>query len=526
MFGNILRLRKIILTFARFGLLVYLQRIPSFRRLIPRRLKQEAQLPEGLRKALETLGPTFIKIGQILSTRVDILPPEIINELSKLQDRVEPVPFEEVEGALKREMGEKYSRVESIHREPVASASLAQVHRGRIDGIDVVFKVKRPGVEKIIHQDLNILFYIARILSRFKETSWVKPIEIYREFREFILREMNFLNEGKTMKVIEKIIGREERIIIPEALEEFTTANLIVMEYIEGKKVSELENPEEIIEPLVECWMKQIFDIGVFHADPHPGNILVKDGRIVLVDFGLTGRLDTVTRQVLSSIVSAVIDMDTFHIYRVFYELGIIKSTFPVVEFELEAREMIDTYLNTPLEEIRILPLYQRISSTLRRMEVKLPGNLLLLGKTLVQIEGICRELKPDFVLGIHLKPYLEKMYLRSFLPLRAGRDISVIMRDTKEIIHSFPRIIYFFRALLERGRIPIEIEGLKETIQALEYAANTLAIGLIVAAVIIGSTFIMRPSPKFAPLGLIGYFIAGVFGVWFLYRIIRYRRF
>jgi len=354
----------------------------------------------------------------------------------------------------------------------------------------------------------------------------VKPLEIYREFREFILREMNFLNEGKTMEVIGRIIGRDERIIIPELLEEYTTANLIVMEYIEGKKISELENPEEIIEPVVECWMKQIFDIGVFHADPHPGNFLVKDGKIVLLDFGLTGRLDTVTRQVLSSIVSAVIDMDTFHIYRVFYELGIIKSTFPVVDFELEAREMIDTYLNTPLEEIRILPLYQRISSTLRRMEVKLPGNLLLLGKTLVQIEGICRELKPDFVLGIHLKPYLEKMYLRSFLPLRAGKDISVIMRDTKEVIHSFPRIIYFFRALLERGRIPMEIEGLKEAIQALEYAANTLAIGLIVAAVIIGSTFIMRPSPKLAPLGLIGYFIAGVFGIWFLYRIIRYRRF
>jgi len=134
--------------------------------------------------------------------------------------------------------------------------------------------------------------------------------------------------------------------------------------------------------------------------------------------------------------------------------------------------------------------------------------------------------LKPDFVLGVHLKPYLEKMYLSSFLSFRGAKDISVITRDTKEIIHSFPRIVYFSRALLERGRIPLEIESLKEAIDALEYAANTLAIGLIVAAVIIGSTFIMRPSPKLAPLGLVGYSIAGIFGIWFLYRIIRYKRF
>jgi len=188
MFGKLTRIREIIFTFAKYGFMYYLRRIPQLQRFIPRKIKTEVTLPEGLRNALETLGPTFIKIGQLLSCRIDILPKDIIQELSKLQDKVKPLPFATMWGVVERELGRRVKFIDEFEKEPIASASLAQVYRGKVYGRDVVFKVKRPGIKKIIQEDFNILFQIAKMLeNHITEIGWVKPSEIVSEMKKLIL---------------------------------------------------------------------------------------------------------------------------------------------------------------------------------------------------------------------------------------------------------------------------------------------------------------------------------------------------
>lgn len=531
MFTELRRLRQIITTFARFGLFLYIQRLPRLRRFIPKRLEEEMSLPEGLRIALESLGPTFIKIGQLLSCRVDIFSKDIIDALSKLQDRVEPTKFEIMEKALKNEVGDRYKLIEKLDKTPIASASLSQVYRGKLRGQKVVFKIKRPGADTLIHTDFQIIYQIARIVeNNIKEVGWIKPTEFVQELRKNVLREMDFRKEAKNIQEFREKLPDEDEIIIPEVMDEFTTENLIVMKEISGKRLEEIKDVEkrkEIAKKGTEFILKQIFNMRIFHADPHPGNILITSkGKIAMLDFGLVGRLDTITTEILSGIILAIMERDTFYLYKLLKNMGIIQEERIISQFENQMRALIDEYIDKPMQEIDTREVISQTTAMVRKLRITMPPNLLLLAKTLSQLEGVARMLDPNFALSSYLKPYLKTLYIETFFPHNLGIDAIRALRRIRETASTIPRITYYIQEWLDRGNLRLKLENQEDIMKSIERASTRLSIGIIAASLIIGSAFIIRGPKRLASFGIFGFILAGIFGIWFLYRLIRYKEF
>ena len=531
MFAELRRLRQIITTFARFGLFLYIQRLPHLKRFIPKRLEEEMSLPEGLRIALESLGPTFIKIGQLLSCRVDIFPKNIIDALSKLQDRVEPTRFEVMEKALKKEMGARYKLIEKLDKTPIASASLSQVYRGKLRGQNVVFKIKRPGTDTLINTDFRIIHQIAKIVERnIKEVAWIKPTEFVQELRKNVLREMDFRKEVKNIQEFREKMPDEDGVVIPEVMDKFTTENLIVMKEISGKKLEEIKDVEkrkEIAEKGAEFILKQIFEMRIFHADPHPGNILITpEDKIAMLDFGLVGRLDTVTTEILSGIILAIMERDTFYLYKLLKNMGIIREERIISQFENQTRALIDEYIDKPMQEIDTREVISQTTAMVRRLSITMPLNLLLLAKTLSQLEGVVRMLDPNFALSSYLKPYLKTLYTETFFPHNIGINVIRTLRRIRETAATVPRITYYIQEWLDRGNLRLKLENQEDIIKSIERASTRLSIGIIAASLIIGAAFIISGPKKLASFGIFGFILAGIFGIWFLYRLIRYKEF
>jgi len=531
MFTEIRRLRQILTTFARFGLFLYLQKLPRLRKFIPKKIKEEMSLPEGLRIAFESLGPTFIKIGQLLSCRVDLFPKDVINSLSKLQDRVEPTKFEKMETTLKNELGGRYKLVENINKIPIASASLSQVYRGRVLRENVVFKIKRPGTDKIVQTDFRILYQIARMVeNNIKEVSWVKPTEFVQELRKNVLMETDFRKEVRNILEFRKKMNDENGILIPEVMDEFTTGNLIVMKEISGKRLYEIKDKakrKEIAKRGSDFILKQIFKMRIFHADPHPGNILITpQDEIAFLDFGLVGRLDSVTTDILKGVILAIMERDTFYLYKLLKDIGIIGEEQTISKIENQMKSLIDEYIDKPMQDIDTREIISQTTTMLRRLHITMPTNLLLLAKTLSQLEGVARMLDPDFVLAGYLKPYLKSIYMETFFPHDIGKITIKALRRMRDSASSIPRIIYYIQDWLDKGKLRLKIEKQEDIIKSIEGASTRISIGIITASIIIGSAFIIRGPKRLIPFGIFGFILAGIFGIWFLYRLIRYKEF
>jgi len=531
MFGEITRTKEIIITFAKYGFIYYLRRIPRLQRFIPKKIKIKTSLPEGLRNALESLGPTFIKIGQLLSCRIDILPKDVIDELAKLQDEVNPLPFNIMWSVVEKELGKRVKFIDSFEKEPIASASLSQVYKGKVYGKNVVFKVKRPNIKRIIQEDFTILFQVAKMLeNHISEVKWVKPSEIVSEMRVNIMKELNFIGEVNNINSFREVFAYEPDVIFPETFPELCTENLIVMSEIKGVKITDVQDEskrKELAAKGTGVVLRQIFDVGFFHGDPHPGNILITDDdKIAFLDFGLVGRIDPSTKELLRGIVLAIVEGDTFYMYRIIKQLGVLTSGYSISEVEHIIKSLLSRYLSMPLKEIDTRDVINEVSKAFRRLKIKLPLNLLILGKTLSQLEGIAEQLDPEFSLSIYLKPYIIDLYKEGFLEKNIKVETIKALRKTAETVSSLPKIIYYIQDWLDRGKLFLHIEKLEDVQSSIEKASTRIVIGMITAALIIGSALIVRGARKFTPFGIGGFVIAGIFGAWFLYRMVRYKEY
>jgi len=547
-YKNINRLREITTILIKYGFDYFVKQLgltnliskgEKILKLKPSKIAQ-LSLPVRVRLALEELGPTFIKLGQILSTRPDLIPSDYIEELQKLQDEVPPFAYEQVEKAIKRELGADVSEIFKLFEQiPFAAASLGQVHQAILkDGEKVVVKVQRPDIEKIIETDLDILFHLARLTEKhIPDSRLYDPVGIVEEFAKVIRLELDYGTEGRNAERFKKNFEGEEIIYTPKIYWEFSSKRILTMEFIEGIKINALEeldkagyDRKKIAENGAKAFMKQILIDGFFHADPHPGNMLVMKGEIIgFMDFGMMGRLDEETREKGVDLFIALMERNPDKIINEMLDLGIAPPEIDTRSLKIDIKEMIDQYYNKPLREIKLGELINQLVEISIRYQIKMPAEFALLGKALLTIEGIGLELDPDFNLAEIAKPYAKDIILERKSPQRLFIKFLNDLNELYNLIILIPRQLNKTLKKMEKGTFKLEFQhrGLENLISALDKAANRIAFSLILAAIIVGSSLIMQTDKGphfmgFPVIGVLGFLIAAILGLGLVIIIIR----
>lgn len=505
----------------------------------PKEIERLTQ-PERLRLAMVELGPTFIKLGQILSTRPDIIPKEYADEFGKLQDKVPCIPFEEIETQIQREFGypveELFSEFSPI---PLAAASIAQVHRGRLkSGEEVVVKVRRPGIKQVIETDLDILMGLAYLIKNHIPTAEIyDPIGIVKEFRRTISREMDFAREGHTIDRFAINFANSDTVHVPQVHWSLTSEGALTMEYVDGIKVSHLERLREegydlkaIAHNGADSFLKQVLIDGLFHGDPHPGNFFILPGnRICMLDYGMVGRLDTELKYQLADLLLAILQRDVESVITLLLYSGDITEDIDTKHLKRDLSELIDDYYEIPLQEINAGKLLTEFIEILTLYRIKFPADLMLLGKALITIEGIGRQLDPAFNMISHLRPFMEKLVRDKVTPAQVTKEVLRIAQSYGALAKNLPRDLKEFINRVNRNKFKIDLEhrGLEKMITDLDKSSNRLSFSMLIAALIVGSSLIMQTDKGpmlfgFPILGFLGYSIAAVLGLWLAIAILR----
>ena len=540
-YQNIRRFHKIVAILIKYGFGGLVKELKLFpflasleRVLFFRRTKKELSIPERIRLVLEGLGPTFIKLGQVASTRADLLPPEWIEELKKLQDAVPPFPFEKVkevvEHGLKAPLSEKFKTFEET---PCASASIAQVHYAVLmDGQEAAVKVKRPGIDKIIESDISVMHTIAYLLDRYvPQAKRYRPVEVVNEFARVIHREQDFTVEGANVNRFCKMFEGDTTVKVPEVFWDYTTSEVLTLERIYGTPLDETEkikakglDIKKIAENGIRAFFKQVFEFGYFHADLHPGNIFTSDdGTIIYLDFGIVGRLDENLRRYLASLLFHLIRQDYHNMALIHREMGLISKDVDMGEFEEALRDIAEPVLGRTLEQINMSGLIMKLIRTARRFQMRLQPNLLLLQKSMVIIEGVGRQLYPDIDMWEVAKPLIYKWMLKE--KASPGRIYSRGKKRVDNFIEMATDVPYQVHSILSKtlseelkiGFVHHRLETLSEEINIL---GQRFAMGMIIAALIIGSSFLAMANKSMAvfwgmpAVSWVGFIMAGILGL------------
>jgi ubiquinone biosynthesis protein len=494
---------------------------------------------ERMRLALEELGPTFVKFGQIMSTRADILPPELIQELKKLQDQVKPVPFAEVLPVIEECCPDHRALFREIDETPVASASIAQVHSAVLrDGMRVALKIQRPGIGEVIETDLLILQSMAEKIERvFPDTQVYNPTGMAKDFAHQIRKELDFLTEARTQDRMRHNFRYVEGIHIPEVYWEYSSPRLLVMEFVEGIRI---DHPEEIaamgLEPHVigargfRAYLKMIFEDGFFHGDPHPGNLLVtRDGTLVVLDFGIAGTIRPEKRQHFINFLIALLNEDTELMIRSLEGLGVVipdENREPLLDDLFILMQDLD--LGYPVSRFNFAFFVDELSEVIRRYRIRVPMNLILLLKVLVMVLDIGVSLDPGFSIEKELSPYLARIAGENTFSVTSAKRASVSVLETADAVFDTPRYLDLMLLRFSTGTIVLELidKDLRELQMALDEASDKLVIGFVVGSLVVGSSVVLRAAPFPLPpavswLAVLGYGAAVLAGFYAVYHII-----
>jgi len=544
-YRNLQRIRQIFNILARHGFGYLIERfhlqtyLPWRRRWIRREEIPGSRMAIARRARIvcEELGPTFIKLGQLLSTRPDLLPAEFIQEFSKLQDQVAPLPVEDIIPLIERSMGFSLKDIFSFFDpQPAASASIAQVHKAVLSGGEkVVVKVRRPEIEEIIESDLAILSFLAGIIERrVPEANLIRARETVDEFRRAIRRELDFTIEARNTERIRNNLSSDSKIYIPRVFWNFCRPQVLVLERLEGVNLNEIDRAgekfsgKEVSQIITRCFFHQIMENGFFHADPHPGNfILMENGQLALVDFGMVGRLTQELREKAARIFISLMERNTERLTEEYLALGIITSGVDLKEFRWDVEDLLDRYYGLPLGRISLGEVINEMGRIALRHHVRMPSNMYLLSRTLITLEGVVRQLDPEFNILETARHYAQTLLIRRFSPPRMKKALIRYFEDTFSVLQNFPHQLDRFFTRVERGELKVEFEhrGWEGLIAELDRAFNRLAFGLIIAALIVGSSLVMQrdSGPQFLGfpfLGIIGYLAAGILGIWLIISI------
>lgn len=495
---------------------------------------------ERIRISFEELGPTFIKFGQIVSTRPDLVPIEFINELSKLQDKVPQFPFRKVREIIEEELGLPPEEIfESIDESPLASASIGQVHRARLsDDREAVIKVQRPDIKKTIEVDLEIMLYLATLLERnVMEFSIYRPVTIVEEFARTLEKEIDYTIEAGNMERFSRQFADNPDVYIPEVYRESTTARVITMEYIDGIKVSDTIklkaaglDTEVITSRGADLTLKQVFHNGFFHADPHPGNIFVlPDNIICLIDFGMIGTVDRQTREIFVDLVYSIVNRDSANAAQVLLKLTSWDDDPDLRKLERELSDFIGRHLFKPLKEIEIGRLLQDLLELVSHNQLRIPPDIFLMIKAITSAEGVARKLNPDFDMISQARPFIARVKISRFYPERVAENLISFAGDLQNFLQQLPKDILDVTRLIKHENLTIKTEdtGLEAMLAAQHKISNRLSFSIIIAALLVGSALIViSQTPPLlygiSMIGIIGFLAASVMGIWLLIAIIK----
>ena len=501
----------------------------------------EAGGPARLRSAFEELGPTFIKLGQLLSTRPDILQADYIRELAKLQDTAPTVRVERIRQAAADEFGQPIQEVfAAFDEEPVAAASLAQVHHARLpDGREVMVKVQRPGVDDAVQLDLEVMASVARFVEQRWEPARAYGLsDLVEEFSIILREELDYTREGQNTDRLRANLADVKRVAVPEVFWEFTTRRVLVLERIAGAKVTDVESlraagvdTADVAQRLVSLFLKQIYLDGFFHSDPHPGNILVaEDGTIGLLDCGATGLLDEPTKAGAIRLLIAFSERDSRQFAEDLIEIGITPAGLNTQELVQDVSRLVRHYYDLPTRAADFGELLARALSIAARHHIRIPGSFAALGKVLSNLDGISKALDPDFNFTTTARPFIARAIRREFGSEQMGADMLRVALDMRDLLVSLPaHLSGLLRKAIEGSfRIEFKHEGLEELSSRLNKVGNRLSFALIVSGLLIGSSIIVVSAPAgkgilgYPTLGILGYTVAAVFGLWLLLSIVR----
>jgi len=515
-------------------------------RMINRKPQEEIDKlsrPERFRMALEELGPTFIKLGQVLSTRPDLISPEYLNELAELQDNVPPFSFAEVQEIFLAETGKKPSELFlEFDEQPMAAASIGQVHRGRLqDGNEVVIKVQRPDIENIIAIDLEILAHIASLMEQYvEELRGHRPSAVVDEFARSLSLEIDYTVELANVQRFARQFSDNKTIYVPLVYAELSTERILTMEYIDGIKTSKIDELRRkgydlhlIAERGANLVMEQVFVHGFFHGDPHPGNIFILPDNITcFLDFGLMGRISRNDREDFTDLMLSIVTKNDRKITD-----GVLRITTQFGEIDHAAlsrdlADLLDRYLYLPLKDVEAGKILQELLDIVQRHKLSMKPNLYLMLKALFAIEGVALVLDPDFELIKLAEPYIKKVKRERLRPGRIAEEMSETSGEYLKLIKAMPEEARSILRQLRAGKMKLEFEhrGLGRLAKALDQVSNRIAFAIVLAAQIIGSSLIILSEipPKWNGIpiiGLAGFLIAGVMGFWLLVSIIRHGR-
>ncbi len=496
--------------------------------------------PRRLRMAMEELGPTFIKLGQLLSTRPDVLDQEFIQEFSKLQDEVPAVTLDQIKTQVQRELGYPVDELfAEFSEKPLAAASIAQVHRGKLrSGEEVVFKVRRPGISRIIETDIDVLMGLAYLIEQHVPAiALYDPVGLVKEFRRSIMREMNFTREGHTVERFTANFTDSTTVYIPKIFWDYSGEIVLTMEYVPGIKISHLEELKaqgydlvEIARRGADAFLKQVLDHGLFHADPHPGNIFVLPDQIIcMIDFGMVGRLGQDLKEQLLDLLQALLERDVDRIISQLLYSGELTDTADLKNLKRDLHDFIEDYYDLVLQDIKIGRLFSEFIEILTHHRIHFPPDYMILAKALVVMEGVGRQLDPDFNMISHMRPYVNRLLVERFSPKNITAQAGRIAMAYTSLAKNLPHDIKEFINRLNRNQFKIDLEhrGLEKLVTDLDRSSNRVSFSLVIGSLIVGSSLVMQidKGPMvfgFPLLGLLGYSIAGLLGPWLAVGILR----
>ncbi len=531
-FGDMVRRIGLAGALERAGRLLHWQHAEDALRMEP---------PERLRRALETLGPTFVKLGQVLATRIDLLPPEWIAELSRLQNAVPAVPYEVIRPQLIEDLGDLPENVFArLDPEPLAAASLAQAHRAWLeDGRAVVLKVRRPGIREVVEADLRLLARLAEIIqAQVPDLRRYHPVGIAQQFAASLRAELDFAGECRNAERIALNFRDHPEVMIPAVHWQWTSERLSVQDWVNGIPGCDLAEVDAagldrhaLARTGAAIVLKMVLVDGLFHADPHPGNIFyLRDGRIGLIDFGMVGWVSEQRRFQVARLLNGLVGEDPEAVTDILLDWTEGDASVDETRLQADVGVFTDRYRGVPLKQLRMGAMLTDVAALLRRHGLSLPPDLALMIKAFLTLEGLGRQLDSDFDMASEARPYLERAILERYSPRAVARRGRRSLSGALDLVGDMPRDLRRLMQAARRGRLrgQIDITSLKAFGDQLNSAANRLTIGVVTAALIIGSSIVMNSvgggtsNRWLMAMGVLGFVVAAMTAVWIVLSIWR----
>lgn len=502
---------------------------------------------ERIRMVCEELGPTFVKLAQVLSNRPDMLPAPLIEEFEKLQDNVQPFAFAKVKEIIERETGKKLEDVfEVFNEKPLASASIGQVHKARMkDGKEVVVKIQRPEVREQVESDLAILVDAVNRADRYLQKQGITNApDLVRSFERSMHKELDYRNEARNLDRFRTLYKDYKNFYIPRAFREYSSENVLIMEFVSGCKISDVAqmrawglDPRKVAENGMDIYLTQIFEFGIFHADPHPGNVLVrKDGVICLLDFGMVGTMMKKDKFAFAGIFIGMAEGNAHKMATSMKALAIDDRVEDMRQFEYDLNEIIEDFTALDVDESSIADVVERLQKVMYDYQIRVPGGIFLVFRAFAILEGIGKSIHPHFNTYDFIRPYGIKMMKEKYSPQNIFTDVTDQFGQINSFLTAFPKDIKTLLSKAQRGKLHFEVElqGYGYLLKKMDSVANRISLTFLTVAFVIASAISMTatfgPDMKYIyglpQISVYGLWTAGFFLLLLFISVMRRRKY